>query len=189
MAKSWIYTRTGDKGTTSLVGGVRVSKTHTRLEAYGTIDELSSHIGLLLTYVEIEEDVELLTYVQHKLFTVGSYLATDTTQTEVNIASEVSEASIERIEQRIDEVDVALPRLTAFILPGGNRASTVAHVCRTICRRAERRILAIEETEQVEIDEKVKRFVNRLSDYLFVLARELNNLDGNSEIYWDKTYE
>ncbi len=186
MKKSWIYTRTGDKGTTSLVGGIRVSKTHTRLEAYGTIDELSSHIGLLLTYLTEEEDLALLTYIQHKLFSVGSYLATDITQTTINVASEVSEESIERIEKAIDKIDNALPTLKAFILPGGNRSSAACHVCRTVCRRAERRILAIEEQEDATIDERVKRFVNRLSDYFFILARKCNYLTNTPEIYWDK---
>lgn len=187
MKKSMIYTRTGDKGTTSLVGGVRVSKAHARLEAYGTMDELNSHIGELLAYDVPKEDAELLHYVQHKLFSVGSYLATDTSQTAIHVASEVSEEGIERLERRIDEIDHIVPPQTAFILPAGAKEAALCHICRTVCRRGERRILALEEEGICEVDEKVKRFVNRLSDYLFILSRYFNYLRKEPEIYWDQT--
>lgn len=187
MNKSLIYTRTGDKGRTSLVGGFRVRKTHARLEAYGTIDELNSHIGLVISYLPDGEDRELLKYVQHKLFSIGSYLATDTTKTELDVSSEVSMEGIQRMEKALDEIDASLPPQTAFILPGGSRGAAECHVARTVCRRAERRILAIEDEGICEIDEKVKKFVNRLSDYLFILSRKLNHLENHEEIYWDKS--
>lgn len=187
MKKSGIYTRTGDKGTTSLVGGVRVPKTHVRLEAYGTVDELNANIGVLLTYLTEKEDIELVTYIQHKLFSLGSYLATDQSQTELRIESRISDVSIERLERAIDEVDAQLPRMKGFVLPGGTRAAAVCHVCRTVCRRAERRMLVLE--EEVELDEKIKSFLNRLSDYLFVLSRKLNQNADSAEIFWDKSCE
>ncbi len=183
MAKSRIYTRTGDKGTTALVGGVRVPKTHARLEAYGTVDELNSHIGVLRTYLTDEADRQLIAYIQNKLFAVGSYLATDQTCTELRMASHIADADILRLEQAIDAIDELLPPLKAFILPGGSRGSAVCHVCRTVCRRAERRILAL--AEECEMDNNVTSFVNRLSDYLFILARKLNHFAQTDEILWD----
>ena len=163
--KSLIYTRTGDKGKTSLVGGTRVSKTHIRLEAYGTVDELNSQLGLLYTYLMEEEDRKLILWVQHKLFSVGSYLATDQENTTLRIESQIADEDILRLEQAIDEAD--------------------SQVCRTVCRRAERRILSM--AGECEVTENVSAFVNRLSDYLFVLARKMNLLANTDEIYWDKS--
>ena len=185
MKKSLIYTRTGDKGTTALVGGTRVPKTHARLEAYGTIDELDTHLGLLLTYLTESEDKELILWVQHKMFTIGSYLATDQEHTTLRIESQIADEDIQRLERAIDEADAMLPPLKAFVIPGGARGSAVCHVCRTVCRRAERRILAM--AEEHEVTENVSAFVNRLSDYLFVLARKMNLLAETDEIYWDKS--
>lgn len=185
MKKSRIYTKTGDKGTTSLVGGVRVPKTHIRLEAYGTIDELNSHLGLLQTYLTEETDRQLLACVQNKLFSVGSYLATDQTQTDLRMESRIDDADVELLERAIDEADDALPALTAFILPGGTRGAAVCHICRTVCRRAERRILAL--GAACEVDPKVTAYVNRLSDYLFVLARKLNQLTKTDDFFWNKS--
>lgn len=122
MKKSMIYTKTGDKGTTSLVGGARVPKTHIRLEAYGTIDELNAHLGLLQTYLTEENDKHLVTHVQNKLFSVGSYLATDQAQTALRMESRISDEDITLLEQAIDEIDNALTPLHAFILPGGRVA-------------------------------------------------------------------
>ena len=141
MKKSIIYTGTGDKGTTSLVGGERVSKAHQRIESYGTVDELNSFIGLLITSLEEKADQDFLLFIQHKLFTIGSYLATDQEKTQLKPASIITLEDIERIEQEIDKLDEQLPELCAFIIPGGSRGAAVCHVCRTICRRAERRIL------------------------------------------------
>ena len=188
MKKSLIYTRTGDKGMTSLVGGARVPKTHVRLEAYGTIDELNAQIGCLVSLMEEGEHKDLLRFVQHKLFALGSYLATYTSKTDLRAESSILPENIKRLEQAIDETDASLPELHAFILPGGSLAASVCQVCRTVCRRAERRILALEEAEEsCEINENVKQFVNRLSDYLFVLSRKLNKLTQHDEIYWDKS--
>lgn len=185
MKKSFIYTRTGDNGTTSLVGGVRVPKTHERLEAYGTVDELNSCLGLLQTYLSDEADKKIITRVQNKLFSVGSYLATDQTQTDLRMESRIEEEDIELLESAIDVIDNELPRLTAFIIPGGSRGAAVGHICRTVCRRAERRILAL--SENCEMDTRVIAFMNRLSDYLFILARKLNHLTGVGDFFWNKT--
>lgn len=185
MKKSLIYTRTGDKGTTSLVGGTRVPKTHIRLEAYGTIDELDTHLGLLLTYLTDDNDKELILWIQHKMFTVGSYLATDQANVDLHIESRIFEKDIARLEKAIDVIDGMLPPLKAFVIPGGSRESAVCQVCRTVCRRAERRILAL--AEECPVDESVTAFINRLSDYLFVLARKLNLMTQTNEIYWDKS--
>ena len=121
MAKSLIYTRTGDRGTTSLVGGQRVSKADRRIESYGTIDELNSFIGLLMTAIEDPEDEKFLLFIQHKLFTIGSYLATDQSTTELKIESQVTQESIEKIEHEIDRIDETLPKMKNFVLPGGCR--------------------------------------------------------------------
>lgn len=180
-----IYTGTGDKGTTSLVGGTRVPKTHIRLEAYGTVDELNSHLGLLQTYLTDEADKKMVCHVQHKLFSVGAYLATDQTRTGLRMESRIADEDIRMLEHAIDVIDNELPPLKAFILPGGDRGAVVAHICRTVCRRAERRILVL--AEACEIDVPVMAFVNRLSDYLFVLARKLNHFAGTEEISWDKS--
>jgi cob(I)alamin adenosyltransferase len=185
MKKSGIYTKTGDAGMTSLVGGVRVSKLHPRLEAYGTIDELNSEIGLLITYVDDAQEVELLTEVQRKLFTVGSYLATDQTQRELREQSKMHPEDVQQLEAAIDRVDAELPPLRLFVLPGGTRAASVCHVCRTVCRRAERRIIAL--AEECEVEPNITAYVNRLSDYLFVLARKLNIQAGQDEIIWKKS--
>lgn len=185
MKKSHIYTKTGDKGMTSLVGGVRVPKTHARLEAYGTVDELNSHIGLLISLAGDDELGAWLTEVQCNLFVVGSYLATDTQQTELRQQSVVTAEMVEKMERAIDETDASLPPLRLFVLPAGTQAASQCHVCRTVCRRAERRILAL--AENTDIDQNVIAYVNRLSDYLFVLARKLNISAGQEEIIWKRT--
>lgn len=186
MKKSRVYTYTGDDGTTSLVGGARVPKSHIRLEAYGTIDELSAHIGMLVALVDEPEQKEVLQYVQHKLFTVGAYLATEPQTAEGGIDSHIRPEHTARLEQAIDEIDDSLPALRQFVLPGGSYPAAVCHVCRTICRRAERRVWQLEAEGTAKTDPEVKRFINRLSDYLFVLARKLNYLTQNAEIFWDK---
>jgi len=180
-----IYTKTGDKGQTSLIGGIRVPKCCDRLESYGTVDELNSQIGLLITYCTDQHDVAFLTEVQKNLFVVGSYLATDVSQTELRTTSIVTEEMVRGMETEIDNIDLQLPPIKLFILPGGSRGASVCHVCRTVCRRAERCILRLQECG-VEIDELVIAYVNRLSDYLFILARRLNVLDGHEEIIWQR---
>ena len=185
MKKSLVYTKTGDKGTTSLVGGTRVPKTHSRLEAYGTVDELNSNLGLLITYLPDEADKLFLQQVQDKLFAVGSHLATDQEKTRLKDASIINPELVETMEHEIDRLDSLLPPLSAFILPGGSRGAAVCHICRTVCRRAERRILAL--AEQVEISPELLAYVNRLSDYLFVLSRKINRDEKNDEIFWNNS--
>lgn len=185
MRKSLVYTKTGDKGTTSLVGGTRVPKTHIRLEAYGTVDELNAHLGWLHSYLLEGSDREFILSVQHKLFTIGSHLATDREKIQLKEASIITQNDVERIEAEIDKLDEHLPELHGFIIPGGSRASAVCHVCRTICRRAERRILTLSET--CTISPELLVYINRLSDYLFVLSRKINFDQQNGEIFWDNT--
>ncbi len=185
--KSLIYTRTGDEGTTSLVGGTRVPKTHARLEAYGTMDELNSFLGMLLSLIDDSPERELLMFVQHKLFAVGAYLATDQEHVARPSSSLLSNDDVQRLEEAIDRLDAELPPLKAFILPGGSYPASVCHVCRTVCRRAERCMLSLEEQQICKIDSLYKSFINRLSDYLFVLSRKLNVLAEKSENYWINT--
>lgn len=185
MKKSIIYTGKGDKGTTSLVGGQRVSKTDIRIDSYGTIDELNSFIGLLAADMKDEIDLKTLLFIQHKLFTIGSYLATDQKNTEWVVESGISAQSIELLEKEIDRIDGDLPKLKSFILPGGTRTSALAHVCRTVCRRAERAVYCLQ--EKTEIEENVLIFINRLSDYFFVLGRKECVANNISEIIWNKT--
>lgn len=177
-----IYTKTGDRGTTSLVGGTRVAKTHVRLEAYGTIDELTAQLGLLSTYLTGLSAAADIRWIQQKLFTIGSLLATETDSPLWEKLPQLAESDTARLESLIDEAQSGLPALHDFILPGGSRRSALCHVCRTVCRRAERRVLAMEE-EGVEISDEVKSFLNRLSDYLFVLSRIMNSVDGHSDFF------
>lgn len=177
-----LYTKGGDKGKTSLVGGKRVPKYDTRIESYGTIDELNSFVGLLLSYDLEEQDRSTLIWVQHKLFSVGSYLATDPTQTEICIESRISDQSIARIEVEIDRLDSLVPSIQAFILPAGGALPATAHVCRTVCRRAERCIYRVH--AECEVEAPVLRYVNRLSDYFFALARKESYRLNGGETTW-----
>ncbi|MBR1917444.1 MAG: cob(I)yrinic acid a,c-diamide adenosyltransferase [Bacteroidaceae bacterium] len=173
-----IYTRTGDSGQTSLVGGKRVSKTHPRLEAYGTVDELSSHLGLLASLLTDHHHRQTILTIQQTLFSLSAILATEP---ESKWQPEpLSPSHTEKLEAEIDHLQQQLPALHAFIIPGGSQAACQAHVCRTVSRRAERRILAL--TKEIEVSADVLRYVNRLSDYLFVLARHLNVSKGIQEI-------
>lgn len=180
--KSLVYTKTGDKGTTALVGGTRVPKSHVRLDAYGTIDELNSFVGFLICEIDDKETLELLSFIQHKLFTVGSYLATETETESPKCASIITDEHIDRLEKEMDQIDSELPQLRQFVLPGGSEAASRAHICRTVARRAERCIYRVK--EQFPVDENILKFVNRLSDYFFLLARKESNKKG-SEIFWD----
>jgi cob(I)alamin adenosyltransferase len=166
-----------------LVGGQRVSKADKRIESYGTIDELNSFIGLLMTELTERADLDFLTFVQHKLFSIGSYLATDRSSTALRVESRVTAESITCVEEEIDRIDGALPKMTGFVLPGGNRPAALAHVCRTVCRRAERLMYGVDEADKV--DDYVLMFINRLSDYLFVLARKACINNNGKEILWD----
>lgn len=184
MSKSRVYTRTGDDGKTSLVGGKRVSKTHVRLNAYGTIDELNSFVGSLICEIKDDDTLIILSFIQHKLFTVGSYLATETEIMPPKDASIIKDEDIERLEKEMDRMDSELPPLKQFVLPGGSEAAARAHICRAVCRRAERCIYSVK--EEYEVDEQILKFVNRLSDYFFLLARKESNKNG-TEIFWNNS--
>jgi len=184
MKKSKVYTKTGDSGKTSLVGGMRVPKSHIRLEAYGTIDELNSFVGLLICQINEDETSKILSFIQHKLFTVGSYLATETESIAPKEKSIIHEEDISLLENEMDKMDSELPPLRNFILPGGNEAAARAHVCRSICRRAERCIYRVK--DDYPVDDDILKFVNRLSDYFFLLARKEANKTGE-EIFWNNT--
>ncbi len=180
-----IYTKTGDKGQTSLVGGVRISKTHPRLEAYGTIDELNSFIGLLVEELTELRDLEVLDTIQSLLFSVGSYLATYPAMSGEKDRSCLDANDILLLENEIDRMDAILPRLKNFILPGGCKSAALSHICRTIARRSERNIYHINESE--EIEDNILIFINRLSDYFFILARKECLLHHKDEKKWQRT--
>ena len=178
MKKSNVYTRRGDDGTTGFVGGQRIPKNHTRLEAYGTMDELNSFLGLLLTYVTEESDQQLIIKIQNDLFSVGCELATiDRPARHAVTADDVAV-----LEQAIDEMDALCGGWKGFILPGGSRGAALAHVCRTICRRLERRIYSID--DGVPTDPVLLQYINRLSDFFFLFAKKINNLAGIEENIW-----
>ena len=177
-----VYTRRGDQGQTSLVGGQRVSKASTRLEAYGTVDELSSHLGLLAAMLPDGHEKDLVERIQNNLFNVCTNLATDQDQTELYPSAYLPEGAIKELEDEVDSIMHELPERQGFILPGGTQEAAQAHVCRTVCRRAERRIVAL--AEEATVSPEVQQYVNRLSDYLFILAKKLNFLAGKSEKVW-----
>lgn len=186
MKLTKIYTKTGDNGTTSLVGGIRANKDSARLEAYGTIDELSSHIGLLSALLaEKNIAMPILDRIQSCLFNVGTYLATDTSQTPVYDSAKLPDGEISLIEQEIDTILPTLPELNSFVLPGGSVAAAQCHVARTVCRRAERCIVTL--SHETDLNPEMLRYVNRLSDYFFVLARKINFLTHTEEKIWQKT--
>lgn len=178
-----VYTRTGDKGMTSLVGGVRIKKSDIRLEAYGTVDELSAQLGMLVSMMEQGEERELVIRIQKNLFNVCTHLATDQSQTPLYPSAMLGKDEIALLEQRVDRIMQELPERQGFILPGGCPAACQAHICRTVCRRAERRIAAL--AEVATVGDEIVQFVNRLSDYLFVLAKKINFNTGVSEIIWE----
>jgi cob(I)alamin adenosyltransferase len=180
--KEWkIYTKTGDKGETSLLGGKRVPKYHLRIEAYGTIDELNSFVGLLRDQAIASHYKEILFETQDRLFTAESLIAADQGSEGFNLPA-LTESDISLLEREIDQMNEALPPLTNFILPGGHPAVSLAHVCRTICRRAERIIIHLAVDHPV--DELIVRYFNRLSDYFFVLARKLALDQGIPDQVW-----
>lgn len=174
-----IYTKTGDCGETSLVGGKRVSKCCQRLESYGTLDELNAHIGLLAAEAEkMTLPGDFIHQVQSELFTCGAYLASEDGR-----CSCITADAVKALEKEIDRIEATLPPLRSFILPGGCRAAAEAHVCRTVCRRMEREVLRLKD-EDVDVDVTLHCYFNRLSDYFFVLARALNREAGCEERVW-----
>jgi len=176
-----IYTKTGDKGETSLIGGVRVPKHHLRIESYGTIDELNSYIGLLRSQDIAENDRGVLKKIQDRLFVIGSSLASDPDKSRMRIP-ELKQDDIELLEKEIDRMNTLLPELRHFILPGGNTAVSFCHIARAVCRRSERITVLLAEGSYV--DELIVVYLNRLSDYLFVLARMLGFDQGIVENEW-----
>lgn len=177
-----IYTRTGDTGQTSLLGGQRVAKDSIRIGSYGTIDELNSHIGLLRDHAKGKRD-ELLVPIQEKLFALGSRLASGSEeQAEKFKVPQLTDADISALETEMDRMDKELPEMRNFILPGGDLAASQAHVCRTVCRRAERLVVTLAASEAVP--EIVVRYLNRLSDLFFVLARHISHGNGVADTPW-----
>lgn len=184
MSKSNLYTRTGDSGTTSLVGGERVKKNSVRLEAYGTIDELSSQLGVFEATPNCPAEVRgQIEQVQNELFNLGSYLATAPAPGAEPAAPSLADGrKTAELEGWIDSLDEQTPAIRAFVLPGGSLAAAQAHVCRVVCRRAERRLLDLADVEYV--DPALIRYINRLSDYLFIAARFCNFMQGVAEVVW-----
>ena len=177
-----IYTKTGDDGTTGLVGGTRVKKNDPRLEAYGTVDELNAVVGVVRSFPIPDEYKAMLEEVQNRLFNIGSRLASDEKGDAITSGLSVSEQHLQFLETCIDKMEEDLPELTYFILPGGDMASAQCHVARTVCRRAERRIL--EFSDQAQVQPGIIRYMNRLSDFLFVLSRKLAVIGGVQEKRW-----
>ncbi len=180
-----IYTKTGDRGETSLFGGERISKKSDRIEAYGTIDELNSFIGLTITEIQNKNIKKLLNKIQSQLFHLGSDLATPTTDKATRLkVKRVPSKYYEDIEKAIDYYDAQLEKLKNFILPGGSRTAALLHICRTICRRAERKVVAL--NNRVKVGGNIIIFLNRLSDLFFVLSRYENKCSGHQDIKWNK---
>jgi len=176
-----IYTKTGDKGYTSLIGGTRVPKHHLRIESYGTVDELNSYIGLIRDQDIASYDKETLKQIQDRLFTIGASLAADPEKSKM-IIPDLHHGDIELLEKEMDTMDAQLPPLKHFILPGGSNAISFCHIARCVCRRAER--LTVHLAEESTVDEKVNIYLNRLSDYLFTLARKIANTQNIAENEW-----
>jgi cob(I)alamin adenosyltransferase len=179
-----IYTKTGDLGKTSLIGGTKVAKSHIRIDSYGTVDELNSHIGLLIDQLTADDSKFILREIQDRLFTIGSSLACDPDKETKLKIPDLKETDIEMLEKQIDGMNEELPPMTHFILPGGAVAVSQAHICRCVCRRAERVCVAMQELEMF-VEPLVIKYLNRLSDYLFVLARYIAHQLGAKEIVWE----
>lgn len=178
-----IYTKTGDKGLTSLIGGTRIEKFDPRIDAYGTIDELNAFIGLLVTNLNNKSaHIPFLQNIQQCLFDVGGYLATDSEKYNAKkFLAKIDDDFIQSIENEIDSIGSDLPALKSFIVPSGTKASVISHICRTVTRRAERKILIL--NKNITVNNNCLIFINRLSDYFFVLSRKLNFESGIEEFY------
>jgi cob(I)alamin adenosyltransferase len=177
-----IYTKKGDSGTTGLLGGTRLPKHHLRIESYGTVDELNAFIGALRDYAISDAQKQLLIHIQEDLFTIGSHLAADPEKNKMALP-EVGEASITELEKEMDKMDGQLPEMKFFVLPGGHPAVSAAHICRTVCRRAERLCVAL--NAEQPLDSVILTYLNRLSDYFFVLSRQLTKDFNAEEIPWN----
>lgn len=176
-----IYTKTGDKGQTSLIGGTRVPKHHIRIETYGTVDELNSYIGLIRDQNIDEHSKTILIEIQDRLFTIGSSLASDPEKSKMKIP-DLKEEDVALLEKEMDAMDKLLPEMRSFVLPGGHTTVSYCHITRCVCRRAER--LAIHLSEEGFVADLVIKYLNRLSDYLFVLSRKLSQDLNVKEIPW-----
>lgn len=181
-----IYTKTGDDGSTMLFGGGRVPKSHIRIEAYGTVDELNSHIGLVRDVCQNPQHQQFLQSVQSTLFVLGANLATNPKKNKA-IPPALYPADVEALEQEIDRLDASLPPLTNFILPGGHSSVSFCHIARCVCRRAER--LAVLLNSRETVNDLLLQYLNRLSDYLFVLSRKLSAELQAGEIIWNPRKE
>jgi cob(I)alamin adenosyltransferase len=179
-----IYTKTGDKGKTSLFGGDRVSKDTYRIEAYGSVDELNSHLGVVRALKPPAEVDRMLERIQYQLFVLGADLATPRTRKEGKV-DRIQSRHIEYLEQSIDRLDSTLPPLSQFILPAGSLTAAELHVARTVCRRAERRVVQL--AKKCDIGTTPVVYINRLSDFLFVAARSVNKTDGQEDVRWDSS--
>ena len=178
-----IYTKTGDQGSTSLTGGTKISKSHIRIESYGTVDELNAHIGLTSDLFDHEHSRNTLKEIQDRLFTIGASLACDPEkETKLNIP-DLKEEDISLLENEIDAMHEVLPPLKHFILPGGHPAISTAHIARCVCRRAERICVSMQE-EKLFIDKTIIKYLNRLSDYLFALSRYIAHVLNVKEVTW-----
>ena len=184
MKKAAVYTRTGDKGTTGLVGGTRIKKSDPRINLYGEVDELNSYIGLGISFLDESFDKAFLQQIQSMLFDLGSNLACEKEKRAQFKLPQIKSSAIEKLEADIDQMDSQLLPLKHFILPGGNHAAAAFHVCRTVCRRIERTIVDFDELEPGEIPENALKFLNRLSDYFFILSRYINATKKIEETLW-----
>lgn len=178
-----IYTKSGDNLKTSLIGGTRISKNDVRLDAYGTVDELNSFIGLLLTEVKNEETIQFLNFIQRKLFSIGAYFATDFSDLKDDLECQIFGNDIALVEQQIDMLEDSLPKLPKFVLPCGTKSAALSHVCRTVCRRGERKAAHLYLLGDLP-NQNPFVFLNRLSDYFFVLARSENMQNNTEELFW-----
>jgi len=176
-----VYTKTGDLGETSLLGGSRISKAELQIESYGTVDELNSYIGLIRDQICKQPLLQELIEVQDRLFTIGSHLANDKTKNKIQLP-EICENDVLKLEKQIDAMDNELPPMRAFILPGGHTTVSYTHIARCVCRRAERQVVLLNENWEIPLI--IIKYLNRLSDYLFVLARKLSNDFDVDEIEW-----
>tara|TARA_B100000614_G_scaffold207891_1_gene190437 strand:- start:392 stop:940 length:549 start_codon:yes stop_codon:yes gene_type:complete len=176
-----VYTKSGDLGETSLLGGSRISKAELQIESYGTIDELNSYLGLIRDQINNKNITLELIEIQDRLFTIGSHLANDKTKNKIKLP-EIKERDVNRLENEIDKLDEELPAMTAFILPGGNIISSHIHIARCVCRRAERQVVRL--NKSWEIPNIIIKYLNRLSDYLFVLSRKISKDFSGKEIEW-----
>jgi cob(I)alamin adenosyltransferase len=176
-----IYTKTGDAGETSLIGGVRVLKSHLRIESYGTVDELNSYLGLIKDSIQIAHAKEIIYEIQDRLFTIGAVLASDPEKSKMKVP-DLHESDLVLLEKEMDVMDAQLPSLKNFVLPGGNVTASHCHVARCICRRAERIVVHL--SLDSEVPDIIIRYLNRLSDYLFMLSRYIVQQANAEEILW-----